>query len=129
MIYMLRTESEPITPTDPIITGGNEDSVFCYGQVSVRVLTNIPVLVNITASFETGGSWLDASFLTGINKITAPLIDSVITNTTFYNFGINGSDSGFGANTSTITITIKDVVTDTLLDTLIYSRNHAETPC
>lgn len=113
----------------PNIAIPTEDTVMCYGQVDVRVNTTIPVKVNIFGTFDTGGSWLDDSLLTGSNKISAPVTAEVITGMTRYNFGINGSQSGTYYNDSSITIELRDNSTDALIDSYTYTRSHNITPC
>lgn len=117
----------PVIST-PTIVGGQENNNFCFGQVNLRINTTESITVNITSNFDIGGSWLQADFLTGGNKITSNLIDSVITSTTFYNFGINGSGSGTGSKSSQIYVEIKNALGD-IIDSFVYNRSHNETPC
>lgn len=101
----------------------------CNAQVTVRVTTTIPIKVNIFSTFQTGASWLGDTFLTGPNKISANLVDSELSYTERYNFGIDASNSNGTSNTSSITIQIKDFTTNSVIDSYTLTRNHSTTQC
>ena len=126
-VYMTRRIE--VSPDIPSITIGDITSNSCYGEITINVVTSIPVKINILGTFQTGGSYADNSFLTGINQKYADVINEVISSDLSYNFGINAADSGVLTNISSIYFSVNDFDTDAEITSYTFSRNHAATPC
>jgi hypothetical protein len=126
-IYRISEEISVVILPTLIQMAGNETT--CYGETNVRIISSIPIKVNIISSFGIGGSYLDPTILTGVNKIYNDVINQTIPYGTTYNFGIDGSQSGAAPNYSQIVISINDATTGVEIDSITYSRLHSNTPC
>lgn len=129
-IFKKETVDDAPPPTVPTISLLAAQEVDCFGQISLRITTSIPVKVNITGTFSTGGSWLSDTELTlGGVKVSNDLIGDVVTFRQSYNFGINGSKLGTISGTSSISLEIRDNTTNALIDNHVFSRSHTLTQC
>jgi hypothetical protein len=123
----ITSEEIPTVPTISILAAQEVD---CFGQISLRITTSIPVKVNITGTFSTGGSWLSDTDLTlGGVKVSSDLIGDVVTFRQSYNFGIDGNNIGTIAGTSSVSLEIRDNITNALIDTHVFSRSHTLVQC
>jgi hypothetical protein len=125
-----KSTSVESAPTTPTISLTGEENIDCYGQILLRINTNIPIKVNITGNFVTGGSYLDSSILSlGGTKVFNNLSNDLVTFRQSYNFGIAGSKLGTLTGTSSISLEIRDDVTNALIDNYVFTRSHTSTQC
>jgi len=125
-----KTTSIEVAPTTPTVSLLAEENENCFGQVTLRVSTNVTVKVNIIGTFVLGGSWKNPAELDlSGTKVGSDLIGDVVTFRQSYNFGIDGSKIGTITGTSTIKLEIRDNTTDALIDTYVYARPHTSVQC
>lgn len=121
------TETPTTVPTISLLA---EENLDCFGQITLRVNTSIPVKVNILGNFVLGGSWKNPAELDlpGV-KVGNDLIGDIVTFRQSYNFGIDGNNIGTITGTSSIKLEIRDNTTDALIDTYVYARPHTSVQC
>ncbi len=108
----------------PNLVFQSETNTLCYGAVSILVDTDIPVKVNMTATFDTGASYhMDTGYS------YPDIINDFVFGPTIYKFGINASGNGIGSFMSSIDFTINDSVTDEVIDSYFFDRAHSDMPC
>ena len=118
---------EPVGPFISVYTPPSGNG--CYREVTILVETDESIKINITGSFETGGSWATSTELTGPNQKYTTVTDEVIATNTYYNFGIVAANSGSTPNVSSITFAVNDFTTGVVIQSYFLTVNHAATPC
>jgi hypothetical protein len=105
---------------------------LCGSSVLVTISPNVNTLVNITASFASGGNALWNSGYTpeaGVTEVYSNLSNDVVSAgvTKKYRYGIA---AGAGNTyTSSITIVVKNASTNATLATHVFTRTHDGTQC
>lgn len=108
----------------PSLVPMGESAGQCNTLGGVRVFTSIPVRINMTGYFQTGGSYYSAA-----GYISSDIVSQEIEENTIYLFGIEGANSGGNPSLSDIVFTIHDVTNGAVLDRYVMYRNHNVTPC
>lgn len=119
-----RTVSDDILLSTPHLVIQSVFDSLCFGTISIRVNTTVPVKINMTSTFDTG-----ASYYTNVGYRDLDIINEVISETTIYQFGIEASNGGTLLYNSSINFTINDFTTDALIDAYTLTRSHEATPC
>jgi hypothetical protein len=123
------TTLAPVTTTTTTTTAtrlailGQTDSL-CNLIGGVRVITSVPVKINMTGTFGVGGF-----YYTDTGFVSTDIVNQVVSTQTIFNFGIEASNGGPLLNTSSIHFTINDFDTDAIIDQYTMIRVHANSPC
>ncbi len=99
-------------------------SELCFGTGGIRVMTTVPVKVNMTSSFASGASYYVNTGFSSVN-----IVNQVVSSMTVFNFGIEASNGGTLTQNSSILFTINDFATNSLISSYTFTRNHELSPC
>ena len=127
-IFRTKTITKVIPPPE-MIQIDFTNATTCYEEVQITVFTETNVKINMVSTFDVGALYADIYYLTGTNKKTANITDEVINSRTTYNFGMDAATIGDVINTSSITFTVNDFVTDEILYSFTLTRMHSITNC
>jgi hypothetical protein len=112
-----------------------ESSPECYNSVTVTVTPNVNVKVSITSSFVGGATYnFGLPIVPSVTNVYSNLSNNTVLagDVKKYSFGISAFRymSGVGnIYTSKITITVKDTVDDSVLESYDFVRTHINVQC
>jgi len=119
-----RTVSDDISPSTPNIVIQSVFDSLCFGTISIRVNTTVPVKINMTSTFDTG-----ANYYTNVGYRNSNIVDEVISSMEIYQFGIEASNGGTLTRHSEILFTVNDFTTNAIIQSYIFEREHETTQC